>query len=253
MSDGEVLWDNAAPIRPSDAYRPHTRVFYYRTIEIEPAFPLPAEILFQDDVLLVADKPHFMPVTPGGRYVQRSLLVQLKRMTGIDQLSPIHRIDRETAGLVVFCKQAVHRDAYQALFRDRLVDKTYLALAPWRLALETPRTHESRLIRDDAFFRSIETHGTPNSRTHIQMISRHGNLALYQLKPITGQRHQLRVHMNALQAPIVGDRFYPDVLETADQAPDFDHPLQLLAQHISFTDPVTQTNRAFTSAQHLTI
>ncbi|ARU05888.1 hypothetical protein CCO03_15480 [Comamonas serinivorans] len=131
MQTGWVWSDAAQPLAPDAPYTPHTRVYYWRHAEAEPALPWPARVLFQDAHLVVADKPHFMPVTPSGPFVQRSLLVQLKRELGLPQLSPIHRIDRDTAGLVVFAVQAAERAAYQALFRDRNVHKRYEAVAPW--------------------------------------------------------------------------------------------------------------------------
>jgi tRNA pseudouridine32 synthase / 23S rRNA pseudouridine746 synthase len=267
MLEGEVLWENGQPINPQTPYphthSPHTpyganaRVFYYRKIDKEPELPFKASIIFQDEHLLVADKPHFMPVTPSGQYVQQSLLVQLKNITGIDTLSPIHRIDRETAGLVMFSVRPQDRNAYQTLFRERLIHKTYHAIAPWRETLQQPLTHRSFMQRDEAFFKSIEIpQATPNSETHIQMLTRvksqNGvDLALYQLHPVTGQRHQLRVHMNSLGAPIVGDQFYPNVLKSAQQAEDFKNPLQLLAFQVSFVDPITLVQRLFESKLQL--
>jgi tRNA pseudouridine32 synthase / 23S rRNA pseudouridine746 synthase len=247
LHDGQVFWSDARPVAPDAPYRANTHVFYYRQIDDETPLPYQASILFQDDHLIVADKPHFMPVTPSGRYVQQSLLVQLKRLTGIDGLSPIHRIDRETAGLVLLSVRPSERNAYQAMFRERSVHKTYHALAPFTKDLVFPLTRRSRLISDQAFFRSIETDGPPNSETHIAVLQQLDTLALYQLQPVTGQRHQLRVHMNALGLPIVGDQFYPHVRRTADEVEDFKNPLQLLAQSIQFIDPVTQQARHFCS------
>jgi len=110
-------------------------VFYYRQQPQEAALPEPASVLFEDELLVVADKPHFMPVTPSGPYVQNSLLVQLKQLTRCESLTPLHRIDRETAGVVVFCKRPSDRDAYHALFRQRQVHKLYEAIAPYRAEL----------------------------------------------------------------------------------------------------------------------
>ena len=273
---GRVLNAMGQRIEPSLPLLGETHLLYFREVTNESTLPFKAEIIFQDAHLVVADKPHFMPVTPGGQYVQQSLLVQLKQQLNLPELSPIHRIDRETAGLVVFSVRAQDRDAYQSLFRLRQVDKTYeaIAAAPESspLKLEFPLTHKSRMVEDVQFFRMRELGADEiqegeiwNSETWIDCIERlDGNasvmptlttsppaLARYVLKPVTGQRHQLRVHMNALGLPLVGDQFYPVVKRAADKPDDFDAPLQLLAKRISFNDPLSQTPRDFESLQQL--
>jgi tRNA pseudouridine32 synthase/23S rRNA pseudouridine746 synthase len=209
--------------------------------------------VFEDDHLIVADKPHFMPVTPAGRYVQQSLLVQLKHLMGNDDLVPLHRIDRETAGLVMFGKRLQDRDAYHALFRDKEMHKVYEAVAAYNPALELPRVHTSRLQPDELFFRTQEVTGEPNSETRISLLKVEGQRALYHLEPVSGKRHQLRVHMMALGLPLEGDQFYPTVLRGPDADEDFSNPLQLLAKRVAFTDPVTGQAREFHSALHLKI
>ena len=252
LARGEVLDDSGQPLAPESPFQPGTRIHYYRHLDDEPSIPFEETVLFQDEHLLVADKPHFLPVTPGGRYVQQSLLVRLKRRTGIDALSPIHRIDRETAGLVLFSVRAQDRNAYQALFRDRAVHKTYEAMAPHRPELTFPLTLLSRIEEDpERFFRMMETDGEPNSETLIEQTEVRGAWARYTLSPVTGKRHQLRVHMNALRAPIAGDQFYPQVRRGPDEPEDFAEPLQLLARGIRFTDPVTGQARSFRSRLEL--
>ena len=254
MAAGTVLDEQAHPLAVDSPYPRGNgqRLFYYRHVPDEAEPPLSEQVIFQDDCLVVADKPHFMPVTPGGRYVRSSLLVRLKRRLGIDTLSPLHRIDRETAGLVAFAVQPAHRDAYQALFRDRAVDKVYEAVAPYRADLALPRTHRSRLAEDaQRFFVSHEVPGEPNSETRIDCIVRHGALAHYRLQPITGRRHQLRVHMAALGVPIAGDAFYPRVLRGPEEPDDPSQPLQLLARTLAFDDPVTGERRSFESRLRL--
>ena len=246
-----VLNEDAQPVQATQVYTPRTKLYYYRHIANEPVLPQKASIVFEDEHLIVADKPHFMPVTPAGRYVQQSLLVQLKQRLGLDTLTPVHRIDRETAGLVLFSVQAHERNAYQALFRERQVHKVYEAVAAFDPALSFPLTHKSRLESDAQFFRSREVAGSPNSETHMSLLHTEGQHALYRLEPVTGQRHQLRVHMNALGLPIEGDQFYPTVLRGPDEAEDFSTPLQLLAKHMAFTDPITGEARVFHSAQRL--
>ena len=253
MARGEVLNDAGQPLPPDAAFTPGVRVYYYRELEHEPVVPFEEVVLHQDEHLLVADKPHFLPVTPGGRYVQQSLLVRLKNRLGIDTLSPIHRIDRETAGLVVFSLRPQDRDAYQALFRERTVHKVYEALAPSGDASQAwPLVRRSRIEEaHDAFFRMNETEGDPNSETRIERLEVRGPWARYRLAPVTGKRHQLRVHMNAMGLPIVGDQFYPSVQRGPHEAEDFSNPLRLLARAIAFTDPVTGEQRAFQSQQAL--
>jgi tRNA pseudouridine32 synthase / 23S rRNA pseudouridine746 synthase len=253
FDDHLVLDESAQPVKATQTYKPRTKLFYYRHIANEPVLPEKASIVFEDAHLIVADKPHFMPVTPAGRYVQQSLLVQLKKITGNDDLVPLHRIDRETAGLVMFGKRLSDRDAYHALFRDKEMHKVYEAVAAFNPALKLPRVHISRLQPDELFFRTQEVPGEPNSETRISLLKTEGTRALYQLEPVSGKRHQLRVHMMALGLPLEGDQFYPTVLRGPDAEEDFSHPLQLLAKSVGFTDPVTGEARAFHSALSLSI
>jgi tRNA pseudouridine32 synthase/23S rRNA pseudouridine746 synthase len=252
LAGGEVLDERAQPLPPDAPFQPGARVYYYRQLPHEPHIPFEESVIYQDAHLVVADKPHYLPVTPGGRYVQQSLLVRLKRRLNLPELSPIHRIDRETAGLVLFCVRPQDRAAYQALFRERVVHKVYEALAPHIRERTWPQVRHSRIVEEpDAFFRMTEAAGEPNSETRISLLEARGAWARYRLEPVTGKRHQLRVHMNALGLPIVGDQFYPRVLRGPDEAEDFAEPLRLLAQAISFDDPVTGEARRFESGQSL--
>ena len=260
FADGLVLNQEGEPIQEATSYTPNSQIHYYRRIPQEPELPFRAQVLFQDAHLVVADKPHFMPVTPAGRYVRSSLLVQLKEQLGIDTLSPLHRIDRETAGLVVFSVHPQERNAYQALFRERKVDKTYQAIAPYREDLVFPLKRQSRIEEDAQFFLSREVEGVPNSETRIEILKvldtldaldKAARSALYELTPVTGKRHQLRIHMCALGIPIEGDKFYPKVLRGPEESEDFTQPLQLLAEKIGFTDPITGERREFASNQKL--
>lgn len=253
IASGQVLQENGQPVVEAQAYASGQRLYYYRSIEDEPELPEHETIVFEDEHLLVADKPHFMPVTPSGKYVQQSLLVRLKRQTGCADLSPIHRIDRETAGLVLLSKQPQDRNAYQALFRDRRVHKTYEAVAARPAGAILPQVHRSRLEEDALFFRMREVAGEPNSETHVRLLREAGEHALYELSPVTGKRHQLRVHMLALGTPIESDQFYPKVLKGPNDTEDFRQPLQLLARSVTFTDPVTGQSRHFTSERNLRI
>lgn len=224
-------------VTPERPYPGHIRIYYYRDVDVEARIPFEEAVLYQDDHLVVADKPHFLPVTPSGQYLQETLLVRLKKRLGIDTLIPIHRIDRETAGLVLFSINPMERNAYQAMFRVHAVTKHYEAIAPWRQDLTWPITRKSRIVEDEPFFRQREVPGQPNSETRMDVIEKKGDLARYALSPVTGKKHQLRVHMNALGLPILNDRMYPPVAETPDD--DYSLPLQLLAKSIAFTDPVT--------------
>lgn len=245
MQDELVTDEFGEAVTPGRPYRGHMRVYYYRALGDEPRVPFEETVLYQDEHLVVADKPHFLPVTPSGHYLQETLLVRLKNRLGIDSLVPIHRIDRETAGLVLFSVNPAERDAYQALFRQHAVSKHYEALAPWREGLRFPLTRKSRIVQDEPFFRQREVPGEPNSETHLELLQISGEQARYALSPVTGKKHQLRVHMNALGLPITNDRMYPPVQPTPDD--DYRYPLQLLAKSIAFTDPLTGQARYFQS------
>ena len=245
MTQELVVDEFGEAVTPTRLYRGHIRVYYYRALEQEEPIPFEETVLHQDEHLVVADKPHFLPVTPSGHYLQETLLVRLKNRLGIDTLTPIHRIDRETAGLVMFSTLPSERDAYQALFRRREVHKHYQAIAPWRSDVLFPLVRQTRLVEDELFFRQREIEGEPNSETHVEVLQVMGDQALYALSPVTGKKHQLRVHMYAMGLPIMNDRLYPPAQPTSSD--DYTRPLQLLAKTISFKDPVTGEARQFES------
>jgi len=251
MADGLVVDEFGGLVTARQAYRGHMRLYYYRALEAEPRIPFEAAVLYQDEHLVVADKPHFLPVTPSGRYLRETLLVRLKNLLGIDTLIPIHRIDRETAGVVLFSVNPGERGAYQALFRRHEVSKRYEAIAPWRSGMRFPLTRRTRIVEDQPFFRQRETPGEANSETSIDVLQVKGDLARYALSPVTGKKHQLRVHMNALGMPIRNDRMYPPVDVTPDD--DYALPLQLLAKSIAFADPLTGQARRFESRLSLAL
>jgi tRNA pseudouridine32 synthase/23S rRNA pseudouridine746 synthase len=209
----------------------------------EPRIPFDETVLHHDAHLLVADKPHFLPVTPSGAHVHETLLGRLIRRTGNPDLVPLHRIDRETAGLVLFSTNPETRAIYQALFPERRIEKTYEAIAPALPSLEFPRVHRSRMVPGEPFFRMREAEGEPNSETRIDVIERGDTGWRYALQPVTGRKHQLRVHMAALGAPIRNDPLYPEV--RFRDAGDFDAPLQLVAKNVAFVDPVSGESRRF--------
>lgn len=249
MAAAEVVDERGALVTPDRAFEPGLRLYYYRSLPAEEILPFQETILYQDEHLLVADKPHFMPVTPSGPYLQQTLLVRLKQRLGLPDLVPLHRIDRDTAGLVLFSVQPSTRGAYHGLFRDRLMIKHYEAVAPWRKELVFPRAHRSCVQEGAEFFRMQEVVGEPNTLTHMQLLEVAGAWARYRLSPVTGKRHQLRVHMAALGLPLRHDAFYPEVIDPP--VGDYSSPLQLLAKSLEFDDPLTGKMRRFDSALQL--
>ena len=249
LSAGDVVDDAGQPVTAQCLYTPLRRLYYYRAVLDEPHIPFDEVVLWQDEHLLVIDKPHFLPVLPSGKYLQETVLTRLKNRLGLDALSPIHRIDRDTAGLVLFSIQPATRDAYQALFRERQVNKTYEAIAQWDPALPWPIRRETRIVPSAHFMQQMEVEGPPNTLTYITPLQVHGQFARYELKPVTGHRHQLRVHMAALGLPIVGDGIYPTL--TPEGQVDYARPLQLLAKSIEFVDPLTGQARRFESQRAL--
>lgn len=246
---GLVHGADGVPLQIDAPYRVGLEVRYFREVIDEPAVPFEDVLLHVDAHLVVADKPHFLPVTPAGVHVRETLLARLGQRLGNRDLVPLHRIDRETAGLVLFSANVATRDAYQRLFRERAIHKGYEALAPALPVLAFPHVHASRLERGEPFFRMREGDGEPNSRTRITVIERGNTHWRYALEPVTGRKHQLRVHMAALGAPIVNDRVYPQLRAVA---PDrYSQPLQLLAKSLAFVDPITGIERAFESGMRL--
>ncbi|MBD8573968.1 pseudouridine synthase [Pseudomonas syringae] len=244
-----VLDGDGQPIAVDLAYREGLKVHYFREVPNETPIPVLESVLHIDEHLVVADKPHFLPVTPSGEYVEQTLLRRLIQRLGNPDLVPLHRIDRHTAGLLLFSANPASRSAYQSLFRTRSIDKYYEAIAPALPHLEFPREHASRLVDGEPFFRMQEGEGAPNTLTRIEVLERQTTLWRYALYPVTGKKHQLRVHMAALGAPICNDPFYPDVL--ADAQDDYPRPLKLLARGLRFIDPVTGELREFESRLRL--
>ena len=245
MARGRVVDGDGRCLTPESPYRVGLEVHYYREVADEVPIPFDEVVLHGDADLLVADKPHFLPVTPAGAHVHETLLGRLIRRTGNPALAPLHRIDRDTAGLVLFSANPDSRARYQALFRERRIEKSYEAMAPALPNVEFPCTRSSRMAAGEPFFRMQEIEGPANSETRIDVVARGDGCWRYALTPITGRKHQLRVHMAALGAPIANDGMYPSLCHRA--AGDYSEPLQLLARRLSFVDPVSGVERRFSS------
>lgn len=242
---GRVL-DAAGERLELDApYKLGITVHYFREVPLEPVIPFNEQILHLDGELLVVDKPHFLPVVPAGRFVRQTLLSRLQMTLGNLDLAPVHRIDRGTAGLVMFSVNPATRDSYQALFRGKDISKRYEALAPALTGVSFPHTRRSRLEAATPFFRMRETDGASNSESRIDVLEDTGAVWRYALEPVTGKKHQLRVHMAALGAPILNDHFYPSLSD--EKADDYSRPLKLLARSLTFIDPLSGQTRTFES------
>jgi tRNA pseudouridine32 synthase/23S rRNA pseudouridine746 synthase len=250
MLAGKVLDEQQRCLLPNESYQAGALVYYFREVVDEPIVPFTETILCQDEHLLVVDKPHFLSTQPAGRYVEESLLRRLMKRLDNPNIVPIHRLDRLTAGVVLFSVNPRSRDAYQGLFRQRKVFKCYEALAAALPDQQWPYRHRSRLEPAQEFFRMQEVTGEPNSDTVIEVCERQGDVWCYRLYPVTGRKHQLRVHLAALGAPIINDPLYPD-LQILNEQDDYTQPLQLLARQISFVDPLNGLLRYFQSEMRL--
>ena len=267
INSGKVIMENGEPISLTMAYEPLKKLHYFREVEKEPIIPFTEKILFCDDELLVACKPHFLPVTPGGAYVNECLLHRLKKRTGNSALSPVHRIDRETAGLVLFSMNQKSRGRYQEMFMRGAVQKTYNAVTNYPCHQNADHVRrsdtakyqnsmmkktwivENRMVQGEPWFRMKTVPGRPNAISKISLIKSKGDKALLQLSPLTGKKHQLRLHLSELGFSILNDRFYPELLP---EKPDvFKAPLQLLARKIQFRDPVTGHHATYESERRL--
>lgn len=242
---GRVLDEAGQPLRADTPYRVGLCVRYFREVEQETPIPFHETLLHVDAHLVVVDKPHFLPVTPAGGFVEQTVLARLTRTLGNADLVPLHRIDRHTAGLVMFSADPASRAAYQALFRERRISKSYEAWAAPLPGVPFPQVRRSRIAAGEPFFRMHEVAGEPNSETRIDVLERYPAQWRYALEPVTGKKHQLRVHMAALGAPILHDPFYPELPEPRPD--DHARPLQLLARRLAFHDPLSGQPREFVS------
>lgn len=250
LAEGKVHDETGQLLTLESDYVPLKRIFYFREVGSEPLIPFAEKILFRDDEILVACKPHFLPVTPGGKYVDECLLNRLRRSTGIADLAPLHRIDRGTAGIVLFSVNKSSRGLYGRLFLTGQIEKTYQALAAcqpqqqpasWAVA--------NRIEQGEPWFRRKTTSGKVNAVSAISLVEVKGTTARFTLQPQTGKTHQLRLHMSGLGFGILNDSYYPELqAETGD---NFATPLQLVAQRLRFKDPLSGREREFTSGREL--
>ncbi|WP_028866696.1 pseudouridine synthase [Psychromonas hadalis] len=246
ITDGKVHCHNGTLITAQSLFKAQQRIYYYREVESEPSIPFKETILFQDQHILVAYKPHFLAVIPGGKFVNECLQNRLRQSTGIESLQALHRLDRVTAGLVVFSVNPSTRHHYHHLFETRQIAKTYQAIANVRNGANLiGQTWEvkNRIVKSEPQFCMRVTEGKANSHSVIRCLQQSNQKALFELNPVTGKTHQLRVHMQTLGWPILNDKYYPQLQPLSDD--NYSTPLQLLAKELRFIDPVTQQPRCF--------
>ncbi len=250
LTEARFVYADGRPVLDTDPCLPHTFVWFHRDLRDEVEVPGEMTIVHRDDRIVVIDKPPFLSTIPRGHHVRQSVVVRLRDELGLPELSPIHRLDRVTSGLLMLATERRWRGPHQVLFEHGKVRKTYHALAPWRAGLELPTTVRNHIHKTRGTFAAEVVPGAEvNAETLIEMESRAGDLAVYRLTPRTGRTHQLRVHLHGLGIPIEGDPLYPAVRETSID--DFTRPLQLLASRLEFVDPVDGTPREFVSARRL--
>ncbi|MFH9608613.1 RluA family pseudouridine synthase [Streptomyces sp. NPDC017448] len=250
LAAGRFVGADGAAVRGSEPYAAGLCLWFHRDFAPEEPVPFPVGVVYRDERIVVADKPHFLATTPRGRHVTETAVARLRRELELPALQPAHRLDRLTAGLLLFVVRPEDRGAYQTLFRDRRVRKEYEAVAPYDPSVALPRTVRSRIVKERGVPAAREEPGEANSESRIELVERRGGTGRYRLLPATGRTHQLRVHMNALGLPILHDPLYP-VVEAEGAADDFSRPLQLLARVLEFTDPVGGEPRRFTSGLRL--
>ncbi|WP_431963989.1 RluA family pseudouridine synthase [Nocardia sp. bgisy134] len=248
LREGGIV-DLDGPIAPDAPYVPGGAVWFHRDLPDETDVPFDITVVHRDDHLLVVDKPHFLATIPRGQHIRQTALVRLRQELDLPDLVPAHRLDRVTAGLLLFVVDPARRGAYQTMFHRRAVRKEYEAIAPYRPDLDLPRTVRSRIVKEKQVLAAQEVAGEPNAETVVDLLEHRDGLGRYRLRPLTGRTHQLRLHMNGLGVPILGDDFYPRL--TDKPVHDFTRPLQLLAASLEFTDPVTGAPRRFETTRTL--
>lgn len=245
----ERIYNADGPLKPDAPYAPESYIWFHRDLPEETPVPFQIDVVHRDDDVLVVDKPHFLATIPRGQHIVQTALVRLRNDLGLPHLSPAHRLDRVTAGLILFVVRPELRGKYQLMFKDRLVHKEYEAIAPYRADLELPCTVRSRIVKERGVITAQEVDGEPNAVTEVSLVEHRDGIGRYRLHPLTGRTHQLRLHMARLGVPIVNDDFYPVLTE--QPLHDFSKPLQLLAKVLEFTDPLSGERRRFESSRTL--
>jgi tRNA pseudouridine32 synthase / 23S rRNA pseudouridine746 synthase len=243
---GEVVCADGSIVTASTVLAPNSHVYLYRDLPAEVEVPFDVPVLYRDGDVVVVDKPHFLATMPRGGHVAQTALVRLRRSLDLPELSPAHRLDRLTAGVLLFTVRRDVRGAYQTMFARGEVRKTYLARAAVDPGLALPAVLSSRIVKQRSRLQAFEEAGEPNAETFVELVSPDG---VYRLTPRTGRTHQLRVHMASLGLPLINDPLYPHVRDVAPD--DFSRPLALLAHTLEFDDPLTGRPRRFESARPL--
>jgi len=241
---GEVVCADGSVVDETTELSAGAYIYWYRDLPDEVVVPFDVPVLYRDENIVVVDKPHFLATMPRGGHVVQTALVRLRRSLGLSELSPAHRLDRLTAGVLVFTARREVRGAYQTMFAAGAVSKTYLARSSAGTLAE-PVEIRNRIVKRRGSLQAVIEPGAVNAVTFVEPAGD----GLFRLTPSTGRTHQLRVHMNSLGLSIDGDPLYPTVLDVA--AGDFSTPLQLLAHRLAFTDPVTGVEREFVSERTL--
>lgn len=242
---GEVVDADGTVVTVGTVLPPGASVYLYRDLPDEVEVPFDIPVLYRDDDLVVIDKPHFLATMPRGRHVAQTAVVRLRRSLGLPELSPAHRLDRLTAGVLLFTCRRELRGPYQTMFARGQVSKTYHAVAQGVPTVALPTVLRSRITKYRGRLQAVQEPGEPNAETLVE----HLGGQRYRLTPHTGRTHQLRVHMTSIGVPIAGDPLYPNIIDVA--ADDFSTPLQLLAQALEFDDPLTGAPRRFVSDRTL--
>lgn len=255
LAQGDIVTSSGQPVCEHHPYQANQWLWYYRAVPNEVPVPFEMPILYADEHLIAVDKPHFLASTPGGQYLTQTALVRVRQHFNEAQITPLHRLDRETAGVLLFCRAPSLRGTYQRLFQEQKIYKQYEAIAATHPTWQFPLCYQSRLLAPKGQFLMQEAEGPPNSQTQIAIAQswydeQIGPLSQYILHPITGRKHQLRMHLLGMGIPILNDSYYP-AGQAFLAADDFSRPLQLLARSIAFIDPVSQKQRQFCSQQRL--
>ncbi|RPA58572.1 pseudouridine synthase [Gordonia oryzae] len=251
---GEIVDADGRPLTLDQPARVNTSVYLYRDLPDEISIPFDLPILYRDENIVVVDKPHFLATMPRGQHVTQTALVRLRRVLGTDLVAPAHRLDRLTAGVLLFTLRPEVRSAYQDLFAQRAAEKEYRALAPAAGVAET-RVVGNRIEKTAGDLRARVVDGPVNAISEITEIEQTASGSVYRLVPHTGRTHQLRLHMALLDVPIVGDPLYPVLRPDLAGRPehgDFSAPLRLVAHSLSFVDPLTGQRRRFETRRTLT-